>query len=196
MFTKINFERSVFNLSDLPKKNLPEVIICGRSNVGKSTFINNLFNRKNIARISSYPGKTRSINYFNIDDTFYLVDLPGYGYAKVSKKEREFWGKLVSDFILNSKNLELAFHLMDSRHNPSELDIQLNELLIYAQIPSIVLLNKADKLKQSEFKVAITNISNTFPELILDENLFFYSAVKGRGKKEITKRLSKLFYLK
>jgi GTP-binding protein len=85
---------------------------------------------------------------------------------------------------------------MDSRHNPSELDIQLNELLIYAQIPYIVLLNKADKLKQSEFKVAITNISNTFPELILDENLFFYSAVKGRGKKEITKRLSKLFYLK
>jgi GTP-binding protein len=103
---------------------------------------------------------------------------------------------LISDFILNSKNIELAIHLLDSRHNPSELDIRLNELLIYAQIPSIVLLNKADKLKQSEFKVAVTNISNTFPELLLDENLFFYSATKGRGKKEITKRLSKLFYLK
>jgi len=196
MFTKINFERSVFKFSDLPKKNLPEVILCGRSNVGKSTFINNLFNRKNIARVSSSPGKTRSINYYNVDDAFYLVDLPGYGYAKVSKKEREFWGKLISDFILNSKNIELAIHLLDSRHNPSELDIRLNELLIHAQIPYVVLLNKADKLKQSEFKVAITNISNTFPELLLDENLFFYSAAKGRGKKEIINRLSKLFYLK
>jgi len=184
MFTKINFERSVFNLTDLPKKNLPEVILCGRSNVGKSTFINNLFNRKNIARVSSSPGKTRSINYYNIDDTFYFVDLPGYGYAKVSKKEREFWGKA------------FAVHLLDSRHKPSELDVRLNELLNYVQIPYIVLLNKADKLKQSEFKVAVTNISTTFPELILDENLFFYSATKGRGKKEITKRLSKLFYLK
>jgi GTP-binding protein len=195
MFAKINFERSVFNLNDLPKKNLPEVILCGRSNVGKSTFINNLFNRKDIARVSSSPGKTRSINYYNIDDTFYLVDLPGYGYAKVSKKEREFWRKLISDYILNSKHIELAVHLLDSRHNPSELDIRLNELLNYAQIPYIVLLNKADKLKQSEFKVAVTNISNTFPQLLLDENLFFYSAAKGRGKKEITKRLSKLFYL-
>ena len=195
MFTKINFERSVFKLSDLPEKNLPEVILCGRSNVGKSTFLNNLLNRKNIARVSSSPGKTRSINYYNIDDTFYLVDLPGYGYAKVSKKEREFWGKLVSDFVLKSENIELAIHLLDSRHNPGELDTRLNELLIYAQIPYLVLLNKADKLKQSEFKVAVTNISNTFPELLLDENLFFYSAVKGRGKKEITKRLSKLFYL-
>jgi GTP-binding protein len=196
MFTKINFERSVFKFSDLPKKKLPEVILCGRSNVGKSTFINNLFNRKNIARVSSSPGKTRSINYYNIDESFYLVDLPGYGYAKVSKKEREFWGKLISDFILNSKNIELAIHLLDSRHNPSELDIRLNELLIYAQIPSIVLLNKSDKLKQSEFKQAVTNISNTFPELLLDENLFFYSAATGKGKKEIIKRLSKLFYLK
>jgi GTP-binding protein len=196
MFTTINFERSVFKFNDLPKKNLPEVILCGRSNVGKSTFINNLFNRKNVAHVSSSPGKTRSINYYNIDDTFYLVDLPGYGYAKVSKKEREFWGKLISDFILNSKNIELAIHLLDSRHKPSELDIRLNELLIYAQIPSIVLLNKADKLKQSEFKAAVKNISNTFPGLLLDENLFFYSATKGKGKKDIINRLSKLFYLK
>ena len=196
MFTKINFERSVFKFSDLPQKNLPEVILCGRSNVGKSTFINNLFNRKNIARVSSSPGKTRSINYYNVDDTFYLVDLPGYGYAKVSKKEREFWGKLISDFILKSKNIKLAIHLIDSRHKPGELDIQLNELLIHTQIPYIVLLNKADKLKQSEFNVAIKNISNTFPELLPGENLFFYSAAKGKGKKEITNRLSKLFYLR
>ena len=108
MFTKIYFERSVFRLIDLPKKSLPEVILCGRSNVGKSSFINSIFNRKDLARISSTPGKTRSINYYNIDEKFYLVDLPGFGYAKVSKVEREKWGKLVAEFVLNTKNIEFA----------------------------------------------------------------------------------------
>lgn len=196
MFKNITFLRSVFKLSDLPKEKLPKVILCGRSNVGKSTFINTLFNRKGIARVSSSPGKTRSINFYGVDDVFHLVDLPGYGYAKVSKKEREFWGKLVADFILKSKNIVLALHLIDSRHKPTELDIQLNELLKFNCIPYIVLMNKSDKLKQSEFKTAIINITAAFPELILDENLFFYSATKGKGKKEIVNRFSKLFYLK
>lgn len=193
MFTKIYFERSVFRLIDLPKKSLPEVILCGRSNVGKSSFINSIFNRKDLARISSTPGKTRSINYYNIDEKFYLVDLPGFGYAKVSKVEREKWGKLVSEFVLNTKNIEFAIHFIDSRHKPTELDIKINELLRFAKIPYLVLLSKSDKLKQSGFKVAIKNITPIFPELILDENLFFYSTIKGRGKKEIINRLSKLF---
>lgn len=196
MFTKIYFERSVYRLIDLPKKSLPEVILCGRSNVGKSAFINSIFNRKDLARISSTPGKTRSINYYNIDEKFYLVDLPGFGYAKVSKVEREKWGRLVSEFVLNTKNIELAIHFIDSRHKPTELDIKLNELLRFAKIPYLVLLSKSDKLKQSDFKVTIKNITPIFPELILDENLFFYSTIKGRGKKEIINRLSKLFYLR
>jgi len=196
MFAKIYFERSVYRLIDLPKKSLPEVILCGRSNVGKSSFINSIFNRKNLARISSTPGKTRSINYYNIDEKFYIVDLPGFGYAKVSKVEREKWGRLVSEFVLNAKNIELAIHFIDSRHKPTETDIKLNELLKLANIPYLVLLSKSDKLKQSDFKIAIKNITPAFPELILDENLFFYSTVKGRGKKEIINRLSKLFYLK
>ncbi len=196
MFTKIYFERSVYRLIDLPKKSLPEVILCGRSNVGKSAFINSIFNRKDLARISSTPGKTRSINYYNVDEKFYLVDLPGFGYAKVSKVEREKWGRLVSEFVLNTKNIELAIHFIDSRHKPTELDIKLNELLRFAKIPYLVLLSKSDKLKQSDFKVAIKNITPIFPELILDENLFFYSTIKGRGKKEIINRLSKLFYLR
>ncbi|MCH7723285.1 MAG: YihA family ribosome biogenesis GTP-binding protein [Bacteroidetes bacterium] len=196
MFAKIYFERSVYRLIDLPKKSLPEVILCGRSNVGKSSFINSIFNRKNLARISSTPGKTRSINYYNIDEKFYLVDLPGFGYAKVSKVEREKWGRLVSEFVRNAKNIELAIHFIDSRHKPTEVDINLNELLKFANIPYLVLLSKSDKLKQSDFKIAINNITSTFPELILDENLFFYSTIKGRGKKEIINRLSKLFYLR
>jgi GTP-binding protein len=164
--------------------------------VGKSSFINSLFNRKDLARISSSPGKTRSINYYNIDNVFYLVDLPGYGYAKTSKTEREKWGKIVSDFILKSVNIQLAFHLIDSRHKPTELDIKLNELLNFAGLPYIVLLSKADKLKQSDYSRTAKNTNFIFPELILNENLFFYSSTKVKGKKEILKRFSSLFYLK
>ena len=196
MFDKIHFERSVFRTNDLPKNNLPLVILCGRSNVGKSSFINSLFNRKDLARISSSPGKTRSINYYNIDEVFYLVDLPGYGYAKMSNMERQKWGKLVSDFMLLSDNIQLALHFIDSRHKPTELDINLNELLNSAELPFIVLLSKADKLKQSDYNRAVKSIDNVFPELILNETLFFYSSTKGKGKKEILKRFSSLFYLK
>ena len=111
MFDSQKFVKSVYNLKDLPKEKLPEVILCGRSNVGKSSFINSLFSRKDLAKISSTPGKTRSINYYLIDDKFYIVDLPGYGFAKTSKKEREYWGKLIGDFISESKNIVLAFEL-------------------------------------------------------------------------------------
>jgi GTP-binding protein len=196
MFDNILFEKSVFQLNNLPKHNLAEIILCGRSNVGKSSFINSLFNKKDLARTSSTPGKTRSINYYKIDEVFYLVDLPGYGYAKTSKMEREKWGKIISDFILKSANIQLAIHLIDSRHKPTELDIKLNELLNYAALPYIVLLTKSDKLKQSEYNRAVKNLNSTFPELILNENLFFYSSTKGKGRKEILKRFSSLFYLK
>ena len=138
------FITSSTKLDQCPEADKPEYAFIGRSNVGKSSLINMLTGRRKLVKVSGSPGKTITINHFLINDTWFFVDLPGYGYAKVSKKEREFWGKLVSDFILNSKNLELAIHLMDSRHNPSELDIQLNELLIYAEIPYIVLLNKSD----------------------------------------------------
>ena len=195
MFEKVQFDKSVFNLNDLPKRQLPEVILCGRSNVGKSSFINSLFKRKNLAKISSTPGKTRSINYYNVDEKFYLIDLPGYGYAKTSLKERAHWGKLVSDFIFNSKNIQLAFHLIDSRHKPTELDVKLHELLNGTEIPQIILLSKADKLKQSEYKKAVDNIKTVFSEFIKDENLFFYSSYKATGRKEITGRLNSLFYL-
>ena len=196
MFDNVFFERSVFRIGNLPQNNLPEVILCGRSNVGKSSCINSLFNRKDLARISATPGKTRSINYYNIDEVFYLIDLPGYGYSKTSKKERENWAKLILDFISKSENIKLAIHLIDSRHAPTELDIKLNEFLNFARIPYIVLLSKADKLNQSDYKRSEKNLKSIFPELILNENLFFYSAKKGRGKKEVLRRFSNLFYLK
>lgn len=195
MFEKVQFERSIFQLKDIPGKSLPEIILCGRSNVGKSSFINSLFRRKNLAKISSSPGKTRSINYYSVDDKFYLVDLPGYGYAKTSLKERAYWGKLVSGFIIKSNRINLAFHLIDSRLKPTELDIKLHELLKSADIPQVILLSKSDKLKQSDYRKAILNINYFFPEFSEGENLFFYSSAKNTGRKEIASMLNGLFYL-
>lgn len=194
MFENQKFIASAFSISELPKEKLPEVVLCGRSNVGKSSFINSLFNRKNLAKTSATPGKTRSINYYNIDSIFYVVDLPGYGYAKISQSERKKWGSLINSFFSASKNIELTIHLIDSRHQPTELDVKLNDMLRSLNIPYIVLLNKSDKLKQSEYSLAKKKITEVFPELILNENLFFFSSVKGTGRKEIKKLLTALFY--
>lgn len=193
MFNKQEFIASAFAIKDLPKEELPQVILCGRSNVGKSSFINSLFNRKNLAKTSSTPGKTRSINFYKIDDKFFIVDLPGYGYAKTSLKERAYWGNMMNDYLSISKNISLAFHFIDSRHAPTELDIKLNELLRNHQIPYVVLLNKIDKLKQSELSKARKNIIEVFPELSWDDNLFTYSSVKKIGKQKILQRLNALF---
>ena len=194
MFENQKYITSVFSTSELPKERLPEVVLCGRSNVGKSSFINSLFNRKNLAKTSSTPGKTRSINYYDIDSKFYMVDLPGYGYAKISQAERKKWGKLVDDFFSNSNHINLTIHIIDSRHEPTELDIKLNGMLRLLNLPYIILLNKSDKLKQSEYSVAVKSVKNLFPEVILYENLFFFSSIKGTGNKEIKKLLTALFY--
>lgn len=187
------FVASAFNLSQIPKERFPEVVLCGRSNAGKSSFINSLFNNNSLAKISSSPGKTRSINYYKIDNKFYLVDLPGFGYAKVSKTEREKWGKLINEFFNNSGKIVLAIHFIDSRHKPTELDIQLNTFLKEVDIPYIVVLNKIDKLKQSEITPAKKNIKTFFPELSDNDNLMIYSSIKKTGKKEMLKRISSLF---
>ncbi|GIK22358.1 MAG: ribosome biogenesis GTP-binding protein YihA/YsxC [Ignavibacteriaceae bacterium] len=193
MFEKQKFTASVYKLTDLPKSELPQIVLCGRSNVGKSSFINSLFNRKNLAKTSSTPGKTRSINFYDIDSTFFMVDLPGYGYAKVSQSDRQKWGKLINDFFAESKNIVLVFHLIDCRHNPTELDIKLNQMLKDLNLPYNVILNKSDKLKQSEVSRSVKSVVQFFPELIFNVNLFLYSSVKGTGKKEIKKLLLSLF---
>lgn len=194
MFEKQEFTKSVYKLSQIPKDNFPEIILCGRSNVGKSSFINSIFNRKNLAKTSSTPGKTRSINYYNIDDKFYFVDLPGFGYAKTSLKERESWGRLLSQYIEVSKKIKCAFHFIDSRHAPTELDIMLNELLKFNNIPYMIILNKIDKLKQSGLSLSKKRICTFFPELVLGENYFLYSSQNKRGKKEIIQKIAKLIY--
>jgi GTP-binding protein len=194
MFETQVFVKSVFNLKELPKLRLTEVILCGRSNVGKSSFINSLFNRKDIAKTSSTPGKTRSINYYKIDEKFYVVDLPGYGFAKVSIKEREKWSRLVGDFLRHSGYISLAFHIIDSRHKPTVLDVKLNSLLRFYNIPYIVLLNKIDKLSRSKIATSKKAIKEIFPELDFGKNLFVYSAIKKNGRKEVLKKLSDYIY--
>lgn len=186
--------KTVYSLNQLPKHRLPEVVLCGRSNVGKSSFINSLFNKKNLAKTSSTPGKTRSINFYLIDDIFYLVDLPGYGFAKASIEERKKWQSLIGDFLLKSDYIKLVFHLIDSRHIPTELDIQMNKLLLELNLPYIFILNKVDKIKSSDRKKYFNDFKKIFPESVLDENTIFYSSVTKVGKKEISSLLSQSFY--
>lgn len=190
---KIKFIKSVYNIKDLPKEEIPELVLCGRSNVGKSSFINSLSKQNNIAKTSSTPGKTRSLNYYLVEEKFYLVDLPGYGYAKVSEKAKQEWQKLIADYLLNSKNIALAYHLIDSRHAATSLDILLHEMLIREDIPYSVILSKIDKLNQSQKSQSTKRIINQFPELSLNDNLFLFSSLKGTGKKQVETTLSKLF---
>lgn len=193
MFKQQQFISSIYDVSKIPNEPLPHVILCGRSNVGKSSFINSLFNRRDLAKISSSPGKTRSINFYKIDNLFFMVDLPGFGYAKVSKSEREKWGKLVRDYIFQVKQIVLAFHIIDSRHSPTELDMQLSELLESNSINKIIILSKVDKLKQAELSLSLKRISEIFPVLIRNDNLFVYSSVKNTGRKEVLKKITEIF---
>ena len=141
---------SAANKSHYPKDEIPEVALAGRSNVGKSSFINTLLNRKNLARTSGKPGKTQLLNFFNIDDKLRLVDVPGYGYARVSKKEREKWGRMIEEYLTSRENLKAVVSLVDFRHEPSADDVQMYEFLKYYEIPVILVATKADKIPRGK----------------------------------------------
>ena len=158
---KINnpkFEISAVSSKQYPKNELPQIVLVGKSNVGKSSFINTMINRKSLARTSSEPGKTRQINFYNIDETFYFVDLPGYGYSKMSKQEQERVGSFIEQYLVKSKNISLVIFLIDIRHNPTENDRLMYDYIIRAGLPFIILANKADK-------IASTKVENTVKEL-------------------------------
>ncbi len=184
---EIIFIKSVVSVNDLPKDGLSEIVLCGRSNVGKSTFINSFFNKKNLAKVSSTPGKTRALNYYLVENKFYIVDLPGFGYAKVSKTEKDKWDNLITDYLISGRKISFLFHLIDSRIGPTVLDEMLYDFAIDKNLPYIAILNKIDKLKQSEIAKSKQNIINKFSTLEFGKNLFFYSGVTGTGKNEIKK---------
>ena len=140
------FEISAVSSKQYPKSDLPEIVLVGKSNVGKSSFINTMIGRKNLARTSNVPVKTRQINFYNIDDKFYFVDLPGYGYSKMSKKEKVISGNYIEDYLKNRENISLIIFLLDIRHNPTEDDMLMYNYILKSNLPFIVLTNKADKI--------------------------------------------------
>ncbi len=139
-------EISAVSKKQYPKQNIPEIVLVGKSNVGKSSFVNTMLERKNLARTSNTPGKTRQINFYNIDDKFYFVDLPGYGYSKMSKEEQITSGKYIEEYLEEGKNISLIILLLDIRHKPTEDDFLMYDYILKTNLPFIVLTNKADKI--------------------------------------------------
>jgi len=194
MSEKIIFHTSAFKIEELPKNKLPEILLCGRSNVGKSSFINTLYNKKNIARSSSTPGKTVSINYYLIEDKFFIVDTPGYGFAKRrgKAKSKVKWADIIEHYFMSGRNIVSSILIIDSRILNTELDDDMYAYLKNMNIPIIVLVNKIDKLNQSEMAKAKNMLIATFPELTYGVNLFFFSAEKGTNKDNISKMIKHL----
>lgn len=182
------FVRSAAKPADFPRDGLPQVVFAGRSNVGKSSAINRLLNRKNFARVGSAPGKTTHINYFLIDKKLYLVDLPGYGYAKVSKQERGRWGRLIEAWFADTQRLAAGILIVDARHKPTADDCTMAQVFLSADKPFLVLANKLDKLKKSEIEGNLLRIRET---LSLPETaaVIPFSAEKGDGKAELLKEI-------
>lgn len=191
----MNFNKAEFNSAygisnQLPLSDVPEIAFAGRSNVGKSSLLNKLFNRKNLARVSSVPGKTITINFYNVDGNRF-VDLPGYGYAKISKQERDRFGELMEGYFQSGRQIKLVVQLIDMRHPPSKDDYNMILFLQQMNIPFIVVLTKADKLKKKEYE----NRS----KLIIDElndpkyPVIPFSAVTGLGVDKIKEIIEKVF---
>ena len=160
----VNLETVCGITSKLPDNKLPEFAFAGKSNVGKSTLINALMNRKSYARTSSMPGKTQTINYYNVNDAFYLVDLPGYGYATSGVKVKQQWGKMIENYLHTSRKLEAVFLLVDARHEPSENDVMMFDWVLAAGFTPYVIATKSDKLKRSQIAKQMAMIRRTIRE--------------------------------
>jgi GTP-binding protein len=182
---RIEFIASAFSPRDFPRTGIPEVVIAGRSNVGKSSLINRLMGVKGLARTSATPGKTRSINFYRCDGAFFLVDLPGFGFAKGKAEARE-WKKLIEEYFKRGSNVALVIHLVDARMPPTNLDIQLAEWLVHLSIPRLVVATKSDKISGNQRAVEKRAIALAFPEV----PVIFSSSVTGVGCKEIWNRVA------
>ena len=177
--------KSTTRPDDFPRDQRPEIAFCGRSNVGKSSLLNTLTNVRGLARTSSSPGRTQTINFFLINDSMYFVDLPGYGYAKVSKKVREGWGPMIEDYLRNREQLELAVMLVDSRMAPTDSDVTMKKWLDYRRIPNTVVLTKTDKISGNQLYQALRQGAKT----LNTKEIIAFSAVTGAGKDELLARI-------
>jgi GTP-binding protein len=173
-----------------PPAELPEVAFAGRSNVGKSSLLNRLIHRKKFARVSNTPGRTREVNFFKVNGTFVLVDLPGYGYARISKEKRAEWKPLIESYLRGSPQLRGIVHLLDVRHDPTNDDRQMLDFLGELGVPTIIVLTKIDKLKPSERKARLAALASSLG--IDDDQMIPFSAVTGEGRDELAEAMETL----
>ncbi len=181
------FVKSAFQESDWPGDQKPEIAFLGRSNVGKSSLINSLLMVRGLARTSSTPGRTQSLNFFSINDSFRFVDLPGFGYARVPKDIKSTWGEMATAYLAKRSQLVLSIHIVDSRHEPTKQDLQLQEWLENSNKPRLVVATKSDKLSNNELRKNLEHIER----VLEDDKIVAYSAKTGRGRDELWRAIKR-----
>lgn len=185
-----SLEKVAFLKDQYPGENLPEIALVGRSNVGKSSFVNAMINRRNLARTSSQPGKTRTLNFYNIDEKFRFVDLPGYGYAVASKKDQEEWANAINTYLENRPNLKEIFLIVDFRHSPTDMDKMMYDYIVSSGYRGIVIATKSDKVKLNQH---IKNKNQIKKKLgVTDENIVVFSSEKSSNKDSVWTLVSKI----
>lgn len=182
----VEFEAAFGTLKQIPQSDLPEIVFAGRSNVGKSSMLNRIFNRKNLARVSSMPGKTITINFFKVEDVR-IVDLPGYGYAKVAKGEKRRWAEMMEGYFQSPRNIKLVVQLVDMRHKPSEDDYVMMRFLQDAGLPFIVAATKSDKLNKTQYNERKNALREELAEFGDNITILPFSSEKGEGTEELKK---------
>lgn len=188
---KVDLVISAVRRSQYPTDNKPEFLLVGRSNVGKSSFINTLINRKNYARTSSSPGKTQTINFYLVNESFYLVDAPGYGYAKLGKAKKKKFGLMMEDYLTNRENLKQVFMLVDFRHKPSSDDIMMYNFLKYYKIPVTIVATKADKVGITKHQAQRNLLMNGL-DLVVGDDFIVFSNVTKAGKSELHEKIERI----
>ena len=182
--TNVDFVTSAVRRSQYPTDKMAEFLLVGRSNVGKSSFINTLTNRKNLARISAIPGKTQTLNFYLINENFYLVDVPGYGFAKVSEVLKNKFGLIIEDYLKERDNLKMVFMLIDFRHKPTNDDVMMYDYLKYYNIPVTIIATKSDKVSRNSYDKNKKLIKDTL-KLDENDNLILFSTINKEGKQDI-----------
>ena len=189
--TKAELKIMATRRSQYPEDKKAEFLLVGRSNVGKSSFINTLLGRKNLARTSSHPGKTQTLNFYEVNNDFYLIDVPGYGYAEVSKKTREKFGKMIEEYLETRKELKRVFMIVDFRHKPTEDDVLMYNFLKYYNLPVTIVATKADKIGASKKDKCKKQITDTL-DLVVGDDLVVFSSITKEGKDKIIKIIEDL----
>ncbi|MFX3624031.1 MAG: ribosome biogenesis GTP-binding protein YihA/YsxC [Ectobacillus sp.] len=186
--TKSEIVISAVKPEQYPESDIPEIALAGRSNVGKSSFINKMLNRKALARISSKPGKTQTLNFYIINDMMHFVDVPGYGYAKVSKKEKEIWGKMIETYFTTREQLKAVVLIVDLRHPPTNDDVMMYDFLKHYEIPVIVVATKADKIPRGKWQKHLKIVKETL-QIEKGDSVVLFSSETGLGKEEAWKAI-------